>query len=89
MVVLGDFPSPSPAMSTRRDAAVTNPHPRRGEFYLSAEQLAVVLGVSGKTVRNWIRQGKITPSYKTLGGHYRFGNDEVRKIRREMRGEDT
>lgn len=40
-------------------------------IYLSAGELARLLGVSRSTVDRWARQGRIA-SIRTLGGHLRF-----------------
>lgn len=46
---------------------------------------ARLLGVDARTLVRWARAGRI-PSYRTLGGHYRFNAEEVCAFRdNEMR----
>ena len=45
---------------------------------LSISEIAIVLGVTPKTIRVWEKEGKIT-SIKTIGGHRRFLPNEVLK----------
>jgi excisionase family DNA binding protein len=39
----------------------------------------VKFGVSAHTIREWAKAGKVT-SIRTLGGHYRYDEDEVRQM---------
>lgn len=40
-------------------------------------QVARRAHVDNSTVRLWVKNGKLTPSVKTAGGHYRFNADVV------------
>jgi excisionase family DNA binding protein len=40
---------------------------------------AAKFGVSAHSIREWAKAGKIT-SIRTLGGHYRYDEDEVRQM---------
>lgn len=40
--------------------------------YLTMGQVADAFGVDRKTVWQWVQEGKLTPSHRTVGGHYRF-----------------
>ena len=39
---------------------------------LSIDQAAELLGVSLQTLRNWDKQGKLTPASRTAGNHRRY-----------------
>jgi excisionase family DNA binding protein len=48
--------------------------------YLRTSQVAAILGnVSPKTITRWVKEGKL-PHTKTLGGHARFPEVEIRKL---------
>lgn len=51
---------------------------------LTIEQVAVQLGVSPQTVRNWETQGKLVPSYRTEGGHRRYSQKQVTSLKRKQ-----
>ena len=51
--------------------------------YLTPGQVAVILGVSPKTVNRWANDGRI-PCAVTLGGHRRFRADVVRAVAESM-----
>ena len=57
-------------------------------LYLTAGQVAGILGVSPKTVNRWAKEGRI-PCAVTLGGHRRFRADVIREIARSMGMEDA
>jgi len=42
-------------------------------------KIAKLLGVCVLTVRRWHREGKLVPSFTTIGGHRRYNFDEVKK----------
>ena len=48
---------------------------------LTIDQVAVRLGVSPQTVRNWETQGKLVPSHRTEGGHRRYSQKQVAKMK--------
>lgn len=47
--------------------------------YLTASQAAQILQVSPKTVSRWAKEGRL-PFMRTLGGHRRFPDVEIRQI---------
>ena len=49
-------------------------------MYVSIGQAAMMLGVAIATLRNWEKSGKFLPSHRTLGGHRRYGVNEVRTL---------
>ena len=55
---------------------------------LSTGQVAERIGVSPRTVAGWVRDGKITPTFVTVGGHARFDWDDVQRQMRELRQTD-
>ena len=52
--------------------------PRDG--YLLPGEVAELLSVSPKTISRWAQEGKL-PCRRTLGGHRRFPESEIRKLR--------
>jgi excisionase family DNA binding protein len=69
-------PQPSPK------AATTAPS------YLRAAEVADLLHVSPKTVSRWAKEGKL-PFLKTLGGHRRYPEAEIRQLAEGLREEAT
>jgi excisionase family DNA binding protein len=63
-----------------RKAAPTAPS------YLRAAEVADILHVSPKTVSRWAKEGKL-PFLKTLGGHRRYPEAEIRKLAEGLREE--
>ena len=55
---------------------------------LTTGEVAKELGVSRAAVLAWVRDGKITPTLTTPGGHHRFDLDDVRRQLRELRQRD-
>ena len=53
-----------------------------GELVTSG-QAAKALGVSLRSLQQWVREGKIVPDYATPGGHARWDVDRVRHELRE------
>lgn len=49
---------------------------------LKPREVAPMFGVTTKTVRRWVRQGKI-PCIKTPGGHHRFPKEQIEAMVRE------
>ncbi len=47
--------------------------------WLTAAQAGAILQVSGKTVTRWANERKL-PFMRTLGGHRRFNEKEIRAI---------
>jgi excisionase family DNA binding protein len=56
--------------------------------YLSTGEVAGLLFVSPKTVSRWAKEGKL-PFMKTLGGHRRYPEAEIRELAEELRQEPT
>ena len=56
-------------------------------FLLTAE-VADILHVSPMTVSRWAREGKL-PFMKTLGGHHRYPEAEIRELANQLREEAT
>jgi excisionase family DNA binding protein len=63
-------------------AATTSPS------YLRAAEAADILHVSPKTVSRWAKEGKL-PFLKTLGGHRRYPEAEIRDLAEGLREEAT
>ena len=51
--------------------------------HLTASQAAALLQVSPKTVSRWAKEGKL-PFLKTLGGHRRYPEAEIRQLAGEL-----
>jgi excisionase family DNA binding protein len=49
------------------------------EVLLTPSEVAAMFRVDPKTVTRWAKSGKL-PSIKTLGGHRRYRESEVRKL---------
>jgi excisionase family DNA binding protein len=56
--------------------------------YLRTAEAADILYVSPKTVSRWAKEGKL-PFLKTLGGHRRYPEAEIRELATELREEAT
>ncbi len=54
------------------------------EILLTVDQVAVQLGVSPQTVRNWETQGKLVPSCRTGGGHRRYSQKQVTALKKNQ-----
>ena len=54
-------------------------HSVDAEALLTPAEVAALFRVDPKTVARWAKTGKLT-SLKTLGGHRRFHESEVRKL---------
>src|SRR4029453_3687138 len=66
-------------------AAATSPRPPTSP---RAAEVADILHVSPKTVSRWAKEGKL-PFLKTLGGHRRYPEAEIRKLAEGLREEAT
>ena len=64
------------------NAATTSPS------YLRAAEAADILHVSPKTVSRWATEGRL-PFLKTLGGHRRYPEAEIRALADGLRQEAT
>jgi excisionase family DNA binding protein len=56
--------------------------------YLRTSEVADLLHVSPKTVSRWAKEGKL-PFLKTLGGHRRYPESEIRQLANELRESPT
>jgi excisionase family DNA binding protein len=54
--------------------------------YLRTAEVADLLSVSPKTVSRWAKEGKL-PFLKTLGGHRRYPEAEIRELVEDLREE--
>ena len=52
--------------------------------YLRTSEVAGLLHVSPKTVSRWAQEGKL-PFLRTLGGHRRYPDAEIRALAEELR----
>ena len=65
------------------------PHERDAPWQPNAAgEVAGLLYVSPKTVSRWAKEGKL-PFMKTLGGHRRYPEAEIRELAEELRQEPT
>jgi excisionase family DNA binding protein len=56
--------------------------------YLLTAEVADILHVSPETVSRWAKQGRL-PFMKTLGGHHRYPEAEIRELADQLREEPT
>jgi excisionase family DNA binding protein len=70
------------AVAAQRSGKAATTYPS----YLRTAQVADLLYVSPKTVSRWAKEGKL-PFLKTLGGHRRFPEAEIRELAEELREE--
>jgi len=56
--------------------------------YLHTAEVADILHVSPKTVSRWAKEGRL-PFLKTLGGHRRYPEAEIRKLAAELQVQPT
>lgn len=52
---------------------------------VTSGELAEELGISARTVSRYVREGLLTPTETTLGGHYRWDVNQVREQIRKLR----
>jgi excisionase family DNA binding protein len=52
-------------------------------LYLRTAEVADILHVSPKTVSRWAKEGKL-PFLKTLGGHRRYPEADIRQLANEL-----
>ena len=85
-------PAPPPASAARKGCAVAaQPSPKAATTYpsyLHTAEVADILHVSPKTVSRWAKEGKL-PFLKTLGGHRRYPEAEIRDLAEGLREEAT
>ncbi len=63
-----------------------NPRSSESETLLTPSEVAALFRVDPKTVTRWAKAGKIS-SIKTLGGHRRYRESEVRKLLHDVPGQ--
>jgi excisionase family DNA binding protein len=85
-------PAPQPAFAARKGCAVAaQPSGKAAPAspsYLHTAEVADLLHVSPKTVSRWAKEGKL-PFLKTLGGHRRYPEAEIRDLAAGLREEVT
>ena len=68
---------------------VRNGHlPPEQEVLLTPAEVASLFRVDPKTVTRWAKAGKLT-SIRTLGGHRRFKDSEVKALLNNISGDKT
>ena len=84
--------APQPESAARKGCAVAaQPSPKAPTIYpsyLHTAEVADILHVSPKTVSRWAKEGKL-PFLKTLGGHRRYPEAEIRELAEGLREEAT
>ncbi|HEX6514539.1 MAG TPA: BldC family transcriptional regulator [Nocardioidaceae bacterium] len=60
-----------------------NTRPIESETLLTPAEVAAMFRVDPKTVTRWAKAGKVS-SIRTLGGHRRYRESEVRQLMRGM-----
>lgn len=53
-------------------------------YYMTTTDIAKRLGVTNRTIRNWIELGFIKSTFATKGGHHRFSQKDYLKIKKFM-----
>jgi excisionase family DNA binding protein len=85
-------PAPLPASAARKGCAVAAQPAGKAATtypsYLHTAEVADLLHVSPKTVSRWAKEGRL-PFLKTLGGHRRYPEAEIRDLATELREEAT
>jgi excisionase family DNA binding protein len=85
-------PASLPASAARKGCAVAAQPPGKAAptypSYLHTAEVADLLHVSPKTVSRWAKEGKL-PFLKTLGGHRRYPEAEIRDLAEGLREEAT
>jgi excisionase family DNA binding protein len=85
-------PAPLPAPAARKGCAVAAQPAGKAATtspsYLHTAEVADILHVSPKTVSRWAKEGKL-PFLKTLGGHRRYPEAEIRDLAEGLREEAT
>jgi excisionase family DNA binding protein len=56
--------------------------------YLHPAEVADILHVSPKTVSRWAKEGRL-PFLKTLGGHRRYPEAEIRELANQLQVQPT
>ena len=71
-------------MAAKHPGNATGDSPR----YLRSAEVADILHVAPKTFSRWAKEGKL-PFLKTLGGHRRYPEAEIRELANQLREEAT
>ena len=66
-------------INSQREAASVNTRPPESEALLTPAEVASMFRVDPKTVTRWAKAGKLS-SIRTLGGHRRYRESEVREL---------
>jgi excisionase family DNA binding protein len=69
-------------VAARPSGKAATPYPS----YLHTAEVADILHVSPKTVSRWAKEGRL-PFLKTLGGHRRYPEAEIRDLAEGLREE--
>src|SRR4051812_23422820 len=70
--------------STKGKPVADHRNERHEAAYLRTSEVADLLHVSPKTVSRWAKEGKL-PFLKTLGGHRRYPEADIRQLADELR----
>ena len=85
-------PAPLPESAPRKGCAVAAQPSGKAvadpPSYLQPAEVADILHVSPKTVSRWAKEGRL-PFLKTLGGHRRYPEAEIRDLAEGLREEAT
>jgi excisionase family DNA binding protein len=76
------------SLPTQGPLAADATAPTETPTYLRPAEVADLLSVSPKTVSRWAKEGKL-PFMKTLGGHRRYPEAEIRELVDDLRQEPT
>jgi excisionase family DNA binding protein len=80
-----DYSSDMEYTNGQRQSRVGSTPVEAGEpGYLRTYEVAEILHVSPKTVTRWAKDGKL-PFSRTLGGHRRYPEDEIRTLADDLR----
>ena len=75
--------APARKLATKESSAPEPAPDDQGERYLTPREAAAIFSVDPKTVSRWAATGKLT-AIRTLGGHRRFPESEVREKARRL-----
>ena len=73
-------------MALLTDEELVTAQELHGGRYLRTGEVARILHVERETVTRWARKGKL-PHVRTLGGHFRFPEAEIRELAASLRVE--
>jgi excisionase family DNA binding protein len=85
-------PAPLPGSGFTKGRTVAAKHPGKATIqspcYLRSAEVADILHVAPKTVSRWAKEDKL-PFLRTLGGHRRYPEAEIRELANQLREEAT